>query len=273
MEPKDIVMDTVPYYSDSDAGITIYCGSCLDILPRLIDLADVLVSDPPYGMAYKARYAGAGAARKAAMSAEMGLTALAQAGTEAARSQRAATVIAGDETVALRDRAMALWPSTKPAILFGKWSCSRPVNMRQMAIWSKGAPGKGDLKFPLGPSFEEIYFLGTGFAGSPRQADVIVEAEDGEEPNLEGVMYHPRVVNRTRGMRLKGDHHPTEKPVALLKRLIEICPPGVIIDPFIGTGSTLEACKQLGRRAIGIELEECYCEVAAARLSQEMMFT
>jgi len=66
--------------------------------------------------------------------------------------------------------------------------------------------------------------------------------------------------------------HPTQKPIKLMKWCIEQAgEPQTILDPFMGSGTTLRATKDLNRKAIGIEMEEKYCEIAVKRLAQEVM--
>jgi site-specific DNA-methyltransferase (adenine-specific) len=65
--------------------------------------------------------------------------------------------------------------------------------------------------------------------------------------------------------------HPTEKPVALIGRILRAAPGRRILDPFVGSGTTLRAAKDCGLEAVGIEIEERYCEVAAKRLEQAVL--
>lgn len=69
--------------------------------------------------------------------------------------------------------------------------------------------------------------------------------------------------------------HPTEKPAGVLAPLLKYSVPagGIVLDPFAGSGSTLLTARQLGRRAVGIEADEAYCEAAANRLSIPDLFT
>jgi tRNA G10 N-methylase Trm11 len=158
--------------------------------------------------------------------------------------------VANDESTAVRDWVLGFWGS-RPAVIFGSWKIARPPDVKALLIWDKGPHvGMGDLLMPWRPNHEEIYVLGTGFRGH-RGSSIL--------------SYHaisPNFVKRD---------HPTEKPLALMLDLIVKCPVGIILDPFAGSGTTLVAAKETGRHAIGIELEERYCEIAATRLQQEVL--
>ena len=205
-----------PYYADD--LVTLYHGDCLEVSEWLV--ADVLVTDPPYGIAYASN-----------------------------RDDSAwrDSVIANDLDTIARDRALELY-GNKPALIFGSWKVPHPDGTHTVLTWDKGmASGMGDLSIPWKPNTEEIYVLGRGFSGR-RDSSVLTG----------------RVVTWSS----KGREHPNMKPVGLLEKLIAKCPPGIVADPFVGSGSTLVAARNLGRKAIGVELEERYCEIAARRLDQ-----
>lgn len=163
------------------------------------------------------------------------------------------STIRGDESTSVRDDIVALW-GTKPALIFGRWSAPRPKGTRMVLTWEKGNHvGMGDLRLPWKPNTEEIYVLGSGFSGH-RGTSVL----------------RALAIAGTVGQRGKGTrHHPTEKPLALMTELIDKCPPGTVVDPFMGSGTTLLAARSFGRRAIGVEIEEEYCEVAVKRLQDQ----
>lgn len=160
-------------------------------------------------------------------------------------------VIANDQDLEARNRVLAEW-GDKPALVFGSWKMPKPAGTHTVLIWDKGmASGMGDLSIPWKPNTEEIYVLGRGFVGH-RGSSVLTG----------------KVVTWAS----KGREHPNQKPRSLMVELLEKCPaPWVVADPFAGSGSTLVAAKQLGRRAIGVELEEHYCEIAAQRLAQDAL--
>lgn len=213
-----------PYYQDD--LVTLFHGDCREVRDWL--KADVLVTDPPYGMDFRS----------------------------GARADSLAPIV-GDKDTDSRDRAVAAWGEERPALVFGRWSVAAPKGERQRLIWwKKSSPGMGDLTIPWGPAHEDIHLLGTGWdvkrTGCKRSGSVIATSSG-------------------RGG-VHGDEtafgHPTPKPVALMESLIERCPPGVIADPFAGVGATLLAARNLGRRVIGVEIEERYCEAIADRLAQ-----
>lgn len=69
--------------------------------------------------------------------------------------------------------------------------------------------------------------------------------------------------------------HPNQKPTGPLRRILSAYAPpeGIVLDPFMGSGSTLRAAKDLGLKAVGIEIEGRYCRIADSRLAQEVLFT
>ena len=193
---------------------------------------DVIVTDPPYGMNYQSNRRR-GTNRPAFMPG------------------KTHPPVAADHDTTVRDAVLAL-TGEKPALVFGTWRVTRPAATRQLLIWDKGpSPGMGNLKMPWGPSHEDIYVLGDGFVGK----------RGGSVLRYDGLMSSDS--NRP--------DHPTPKPEPLMIALIDKCPPGVILDPFLGSGTTLRAAKDLGRKAIGIELEEQYCEIAVSRLAQGVL--
>ena len=81
------------------------------------------------------------------------------------------------------------------------------------------------------------------------------------------------VPNIVRTQPVRNELHPTTKPVGLVSQFVEwhTSPGDLVLDPFMGSGTTLVAAKGLGRKAIGIELEERYCEIAAQRCAQDVL--
>ena len=65
--------------------------------------------------------------------------------------------------------------------------------------------------------------------------------------------------------------HPTQKPLELMRWCLSLVEGDPVLGPFMGSGTTLRAAKDLGRKAIGIEIEERYCEIAAKRMAQEVL--
>ena len=82
-------------------------------------------------------------------------------------------------------------------------------------------------------------------------------------------LLHHRWMGMIRASERDRRMHPTQKPVALMRWCLELAQPdGVVCDPYMGSGPTLVAAKERGLRAVGIEMEEAYCEIAATRLAQ-----
>lgn len=219
------------YYQDD--SVTLYHGDCLTGHQEWLD-ADVLVTDPPYGMKIAQRSMG-------------------HSNGKMDKSLRVANAVAGDGTTEARDAALAAW-GKRPAIVFGTWTVERPKGTKQRLIWHKANTYPNLTRSPWFTTDEEIYIIGKGFHGEPeRNVYITNELRSGKS-----------------GLAAQTGH-PTPKPVSLMELLIAKCPSGVVADPFAGSGSTLLAAKNLGRKVVGVELEERYCEIIANRCQQEVL--
>ena len=221
-----------PYYEH--AGITIYHGDCRDLLPTLGTSVDVVVTDPPYAIP----------------------TVIAQT-RQATRNFGDLSIperyfrdwLADlDRCLTLRSRLFVFCNQTSYPVLFRSFYSACDV---QLLVWDKGRIGMGrDFR----KTFELIAYA-RKFGADPIARDGTAHEDILEFAPLSS---EERI-------------HPAEKPVEMLAYLIGRCGDGIVLDPFSGSGSTLVAAKSLGRLGIGIEIEEKYCEIAAKRLSQEVL--
>jgi site-specific DNA-methyltransferase (adenine-specific) len=225
-----------PYYEDE--LVQLFLGDCREVTEWLA--ADVLVTDPPYGRGWKQ---GQLHGRSGAVNSRWV--------TDAHGG------IAGDEDTALRDEILAAW-SARVAVVFGDLMLTPPPGNRQTCIYPKPPPaGLRGATGGFRRDAEGIYLLGPWPSGIGGRSSVITTNSP---------------VQGNGGCQSRYGH-PHAKPVDVMETLIAACPPGVIADPFAGSGSTLVAARNLGRRAIGIEIEERYCEKAALRLCQDVLIT
>ena len=197
-----------PYYEH--AGVTIYHGDCLEVLPTL-GTFDLLLTDPPYGLGNKMQGGTWGAAQKYGQ--------------------------------------LRSWDVKPNAEMIGVL-----LNKCGIAIiW-------GGNYFALTPS--RCWLSWSKSNAIDTMADFELAWTNLDRPSKE---WRGPVATHTHG-------HPTQKPEALMRWCFKFAPDATsVLDPFMGSGTTLVAAKRLGRRAVGIEREEKYCEIAAERLSQESL--
>lgn len=211
-----------PYYEH--AGITIYHGDCREIMLGLT--ADVLVTDPPYGIAIKSH----------------------------GHRFKSASKIEGDKTMSIGKWVVDFWmPTGKTMCVFASPHLPWPGKWRNVLVWDKGGHVGigGDRDTCWKRTIELVQVTNNRPLNGSR---------DGAVLRFNAVSPPP-------------SGHVAEKPVPLMAYLLwkltkEL---DVVLDPFMGSGTTLVAAKDLGRKAIGIEIEERYCEIAAKRLSQEVL--
>jgi site-specific DNA-methyltransferase (adenine-specific) len=241
---------TTPYWEDRESGLALYHGDCREILPALGLQADLVCTDPPYS-----------------------------------------------ETSLAWDRWPDGWPALAAAVASSMW-CFGSMRMfldrrdefanwklSQDVVWEKhNGTGFAADRFKRVHEVALHWYRGdwrdvhhdtprVAYTGPDKHARARYDNRAAHAGAIKAITYED---DGTRLMRsvvkaksVRGGLHPTQKPSEILRPLIEYaCPEGgLVVDPFAGSGSTLDAARQSGRRAIGIEAREEYCEAAARRLS------
>ena len=223
-----------PYYQKD--GITIYLGDCREVLPGLE--VDAVVTDPPYGVGLagkRAKMRGGGVTRRLDTYSLFDDT----------EDHVVSVVVPVIEACISLASAVALTPGIRCM-----WAYPKPSDIG--CFYSAAGTGMGRWGFTC---MQPILYYGS---------DPYLRTRQGSRPNSHGQTY-PNDANAV--------GHPCAKPIRMWKWLVNRAslPGDTILDPFMGSGTTLVAAKNLGRRAIGIEICEAYCAIAVKRLAQGVL--
>lgn len=240
-----------PYYQDDQ--VTLYLGDMREILPALAVNADLILADPPYA--------------ETSLAWDRWPDGWPTLATSAARSMwcfgsMRMFLDRRNEFVGWKLSQDIVWEKTHGSGM----ASDRFRRVHEHALhWYRGDWRDQHHQTPRtrynGPDSRHGY----GRSGASGHTGALAEGYRWTDDGTRLM----RSVIKARTMWRRGAIHPTEKPVELLDPLIRYaCPPGgLVVDPFAGSGSTLDAARQCGRRAIGIEAHEPYAEAAARRLS------
>jgi site-specific DNA-methyltransferase (adenine-specific) len=233
-----------PYYSQD--GITIYHADCWDVLPTLeTGSIDLVLTDPPYSSLDVEVSVGT-------TTRLIGRDQLAGKRLASSNGRRWFSTIAPDDLAGIWPECQRVLSDSGALYVFADVKSGLDLfpalNPANVIVWDKGAIGMG---YNWRRMHEWIAFC-------PMAGHKLRNAGQGDILRYSGVFEKI---------------HPTQKPVGLLRAiLLNSTDPGhAVLDPFMGSGSTLRAAKDLGRKATGIEIEERYCEIAARRLQQEVL--
>jgi site-specific DNA-methyltransferase (adenine-specific) len=246
------VTRTEPYYRDEQ--VTLYHGDALEVVARLGLIADCIVTDPPYGE----------------------------------------TSLAWDRwpdgwPTAVSGAAASMWCLGSMRMLLDRRYEFAAWRMSQDLVWEKhNGSGFAADRFKRVHEHAVHFYRGAWgdvYHKTPTTADATArqvrrKARPAHTGNMGQSSYTsedggPRLMRSV--LRVRSMHgraiHPTEKPVGILEPLIRYaCPPGgLVLDPFAGSGSTGEAARLTGRRAVLVEADERYCELIARRMSQGVL--
>jgi DNA modification methylase len=239
------------YYED--ASVKIYHGDCVEIMRAMkgVEL-DAVITDPPYcsggSLEAQKNTGGQGHRSERLVSGEVEWF--------SADNMTTGGLVWLIRSVLVESRRL-LKPN-RSAFVFSDWRMipflapaleSSGLRYRNMIVWDKGSAG-----------------LGVGFKPAH---EIILEYTNGA---TEYAAKTGQNVIRSKRVHTSERDHACQKPVEVIAKLLEVATVdgGTILHPFMGSGTMLLAAKQLGRKAIGIELNEAHCESAAKRYQQEL---
>lgn len=237
INPLDPIVEAVgmePYFRDDSA--VIWNADCRNILPLIpAGSVDLVLTDPPWG-------------NNTATNAQRFTRAASSWWDEVDNSKvKAHEPVIGDDT----EFDPRPWIN-QSAILWGANHYTRHLpHSGGWLIWDKrkGAEDLAEKGWPLG----EAELAWTNIMGATR-------------------VFRNLWVGLLRTLERGEFYHPTQKPLSLMKWCLDFQPSAqTILDPFMGSGTTLRAAKDLGRYAIGIEINEAYCQIAARRMQQSVL--
>ena len=214
----------------------LYCGDCLEVLATLKKGdADLLLTDPPYGIEFQGR---AGVHEKI---------------TNDHRGFDVTPYIAAALKVLRRGRHIYVFGPLD----IEKLQLASPVEL----IWDKENFGLGNLSIPWGPQHEKITFALHEISKANRENGF---------GKLAARLRKGSVLRSLRPHSGGAKIHPTEKPVDILQQMIESSTGmgETVLDPFMGSGSTIVAAMLEGRKGVGIEIERKYFDIACERISR-----
>lgn len=249
-----------PYYDH--AGITIYHGDCLEVMGSMDRLCvDVVVTSPPYNMGLVPGGGGRGMYRPGRANKggrfRDGYGECADARTWDDYDTWLRICLAEMQNVA----KIAVFFNHRPRVIHGelrlpmglRFAPGQRMPLHQIIIWDRGTGIDVNLRHFC--TRQEWILL---FSAPEFQLTSHAVSGSGDVWSL--------------GMEYAETGHPAPFPESLPLRCVSATAGAdIALDPFMGSGTTLIAAKRLGRKAIGIELEEKYCELAARRLSQEVL--
>ena len=224
-------MKQEPYYKAD--GITIYHGDCREVLPIG---ASVTVTDPPYGIS------------------DTPIQGQGRTGKRVGRVNTWHPESIWDEKID-PEWCRLVCVATPIVAWFGHWrkrfevECAMTYPIRAEIVWAKNCH--------VGPPCPLAY----------RDERIWLFSASGIEPkSFETTVWDVPIIPTW-----EKKWHKNEKPLDLMQRLLIFLGGEAVLDPFMGSGTTLVAARNLGRKAIGIEIDERYCEIAARRLDQTVM--